>query len=229
MVTENDIQYMEVTKEDIYNAMNQAKKHDFIDNLRERNVFVQFDSKVRGYLGEIVITKLLQDSDITIESSDEYKVGSNEDIDIKISTANSQNIVVEIKTSLIPDGWRTLKKTIEEADIKIIKRENSFYEIKADIYIQIYYNFLREERNNYLSGLQEDIDKLDLNALYKLLNYESLQAFFVAWIDKKTLCSNLACTKNKVWGFKKRLFWKCPLAKAKKPIDLLSGLQNYKK
>ena len=115
--------------------MFQAQQHVFIDNLRMRNTFVQFDSKVRGYLGEITVKKLLQDSDIEIANCDEYVDGSNEDIDIKLRTSNADDLIVEIKTSLIPDKWKTIQNTIKYADIKIIKREDEFYDIKAEIYI----------------------------------------------------------------------------------------------
>ncbi len=46
-----DILKLDLTKDDVIAAIAKAKEHDLIDNLRDRHVNVQFDSKLRGYIG----------------------------------------------------------------------------------------------------------------------------------------------------------------------------------
>ena len=135
---QNDIIKVEIDKRDLEQAILHAKNSNFIDNLRERDRFVAFDSKIRGFLGEIAIVKLLINSGLRINNINKLEEGENEDVDIFISNKHCSNIKIEVKTSLFPDKWKTLDELIENADIKIIKREKSFYDIKADVYVQIY-------------------------------------------------------------------------------------------
>ena len=51
----NDIIKLQVSKEDVLEAIQKAKWHSFIDNLRDRHINIQFDSKLRGYIGEIAL------------------------------------------------------------------------------------------------------------------------------------------------------------------------------
>ena len=46
---------LNLTKNDVIAAITKAKEQIFIDNLRDRHVNVQFDSKLRGYIGEIAL------------------------------------------------------------------------------------------------------------------------------------------------------------------------------
>ena len=48
-----DIIKLNISKDDVVAVIIKAKEQDFIENLRERHVKIQFDSKVRGYIGEI--------------------------------------------------------------------------------------------------------------------------------------------------------------------------------
>jgi len=52
-----EILNINLTKEDVIQAITKAKEEIFIDNLRDRHINVQFDSKLRGYIGEIALKK----------------------------------------------------------------------------------------------------------------------------------------------------------------------------
>lgn len=228
MINNNFVQ-IKMSKKIIFTAMKKALQNSFIDNLRVRNKYVQFDSKVRGYLGEIAITEFLSSKGITINDRDIYYKDENEDIDISISNNYHNDIILEVKTSLIPDIWQTLHKTIQNADIKIIKREKDYRDIKADFYTQIYFNFHTRKRDSYLSTIKGNIEDYSLEELYVLMNYDKLQEVFVAWIDKKTLCEYLDSQIVKTWSFSFRTFWKCPLNIAKSPHLLIEELKKYKR
>lgn len=223
-----DIVEMKITDKDLYSALEKALNMDFIDNLRHRESFVQLDSKIRGYLGEIAIKKFLEKSPLTIAHSDYYEKGSNEDVDIYINNQNTKNIKVEIKTSLIPDVWKTLQSVVDNADIKIIKREKNYRDIKASFHIQIYFNFYRKKRDEELkriNGKPKDYSKEDLINIMKL---NKLKNVFVAWIDKKSLIEYLDTQKNKCWEYGYRQFWHCPLKIAKAPKELITALIDFK-
>ncbi len=51
----HDILKIVLTKEEIIVAIAKAKEQNFIDNLRDRHVNVQFGSKLHGYIGEIAL------------------------------------------------------------------------------------------------------------------------------------------------------------------------------
>ena len=206
-----------------------AKNTTFIDNLRKRNKFVSFDSKVRGFLGEIAITNLLINSGIKINDINKLNEGENEDIDIFVSNEFSSNIKIEIKTSLFPDKWQTIDELIENADIKIIRREKSFYDIKADVYIQIYFNFYRQKRDEFLKSLSGEPSDYSVDALIDLLDLSSLHEIIIAWKDKNSLQKDLSQMKNKIWAYSMREFWRCPLKTSNSPLELVSFLQNLKK
>ena len=61
-----DILKLTLTKEEIIEAITKAKKQNYIDNLRDRHVNVQFDSKLRGYIGEIALKKWFIENNIKI-------------------------------------------------------------------------------------------------------------------------------------------------------------------
>ena len=57
-------------KAEVMQALQQALQHSFIDNLRSRHPNVAFDSKLRGYVGEIAFRKLnLADSSVFTAAS----------------------------------------------------------------------------------------------------------------------------------------------------------------
>lgn len=228
-MNKNDIIIVKINKKDLEQAILHSLNTSFIDNLRKRNKFVSFDSKIRGFLGEIAITNLLTNSGIKINDINKFDEGENEDIDIFVSNQYSSSIKIEIKTSLFPDKWKTLEELIENADIKIIKRENSFYDIKADIYVQIYFNFYRQERDNFLKTLPGDPANYSVDELIKLMNLNSLHEIIIAWKDKESLQHDLSQMKNKTWAYSMREFWRCPLKTSNSPLHLVNFLKNYKK
>ena len=62
----NEIIKLNLSKKDVINALAKAKEQDFIDNLREGHVYIQFDSKLRGYVGEIALKKWFLENGIEI-------------------------------------------------------------------------------------------------------------------------------------------------------------------
>ena len=72
---------LKIAKDDIIDAFAKAKEQTFIDNLRDRHVNVQFDSKLRGYIGEIALKKWFLENNIKINTTNYFE----EDIGIDIS------------------------------------------------------------------------------------------------------------------------------------------------
>ena len=59
---------MDLTSNEIIEAVRHARRETFIDNLRERNEFVALDSKIRGYMGEIYLKKLFSLNNIRVSN-----------------------------------------------------------------------------------------------------------------------------------------------------------------
>ena len=59
-VSENDICKLYVSKQDILICIERALNLGFEDNLRKRHINVKFDSKLRGYLGEVAFNNWLK-------------------------------------------------------------------------------------------------------------------------------------------------------------------------
>lgn len=223
----SDIMKINLTLDEIFEAVKQARKEKFIDNLRERNKFVALDSKIRGYMGEIYLKKLFNQEKIKVLKANHIENGFGSDIDIEIKTIGGESLKVECKTSLVPDYYKTIKTCISNCDIKIIKRENDFTDIPVDIHIQIYYNELTNERDKKLSQIPGNIDNYSDEQLIELLGLKELDGYFVAWIDKESLNSYLRSfdeNKDRIWSFGYREFWKCPLYLSKAPIELIQYL-----
>ena len=202
MVTVNDFLKVNICYEDLEQALVLSLEKSFMDNLRRRNPFVQLDSKVRGYLGEFAIRKIIERSgNLSILKTDFVSSDSFEDKDIVIKNNYSDDIILEIKTSLLPDVWRSLDALLQYADIKIIKREYSYRDIRADFHIQIYFHFFRKERDTYLSSIPGTPDDYSIDELIQIMKLNELTESFVAWIDKPTLISNLDRSKYKTWHF----------------------------
>lgn len=227
MLQKEDAIQLEITDEMIDEALTHALQMSFLDNLRNRAPFVQFDSKLRGYLGEIAMKKLILESGVSIVSVDSSD-GSGEDIDMCIENDYINNIRIEIKTSCIPDIWKNLDMVIQKADIKIIKRESSYKDIKADIHIQIYFNQWRKKRDEMLSAIKGVPSDYLKKELIEIMELKQLKQVFIAWIDKGTLIKNLSNKKIKTWQFGYRSFWSCPLTETNKPKEMMGFLKNYK-
>ena len=230
MVTVNDLMQVDIEYEDLKQALSLSLEKSFLDNLRQRNPFVQLDSKVRGFLGEFAIRKLIsKNRQLSILETDYVTEESHEDKDIVIENEYSSNIILEIKTSLLPDVWRSLDTLLQNADIKIIKRERSYRDIRADFHIQIYFHFYRKERDTYLSTLRGSPNDYSIDELIRIMKLEDLRESFVAWVDKPTLIKNLDDSYYKTWHFGYRDFWKCPLQSANPPSEFMDCLASYKK
>lgn len=217
----------EITYEDLVEAVEHSRKSFLIDNLRDRSPFVQFDSKIRGYLGEICFVRWLKENNIDVVSVDTQIETNNEDIDILVNNNFVENIIIEVKTSLVPDVWKTMEEVVEKADIKIIKREISPLFIKADFYVQIYFNFFRKERDLYLTSLDGFPDDYTNEELIEIMKLKKLKECFVAWMDFNSLNNNLDKTHSKYWSFGKRVFWKCPLKTSFSPDTFIPSLLKY--
>ena len=222
-----DIIKIDLTDNEILEAVKHARKESFLDNLRERNEFVALDSKIRGYMGEIFLRKLFHNVGIEMVKTNALQSWGG-DSDFEIKTHNSGNLIVECKTSLIPDSMSTLKNVISKCDIKILKRESDFTEIPIDIHIQIYFNALRKQRDSKLSQIIGQVKDYSDKQIIEKLGLRELEGFFVAWIDKEELNKymNLIDEADRVWHFSLRDFWKCPLTWANAPKDFIEYLNK---
>lgn len=228
MVTTQDFINLKLTKDEVLSCLKKAKENTFLDNLRYRHPNVQFDCKVRGYVGELAIKKWFESNSIEIEATDYLADGDSIDIDFKVKGLN-----LEIKTSLIPDVDGTLENVLAKRDIKLICRNGQTIEqLRGDIHVQIYYQQKTKMKDSWLKQQVVDIKHDSLETLYKSFRADAYlnTTFIVAWIDKETLVSriNAMPVNQRQWSFKgsSRYFWRCNLKSAKKPIELISLLKN---
>ena len=112
----NQIVKILITKEEVIEAIKKAKEQNFIDNLRYRHPNVSFDSKLRGYIGEIGLKKWFIENNIDIVVQNYIDDGLSIDIDFQY-----KNLDIELKTSLIPDIDGDLETAFNKRDIKLIK------------------------------------------------------------------------------------------------------------
>lgn len=225
MITIQDTILLPVTKQDIEEAVKKALEDNFIDNLRERDQNVQLDCKIRGYIGEIVLKKWFNTQGIKFEESNVDEDGVN--IDLLYKGKNPYNI--EVKTSLIPDNYKDLKSVIEKCDVKLIKRTTHINNLKGDIHIQIYFDQLTVVTDTWLNSVV--LKDFSIEEIIKTLNLEMRymnKTYFVAWIDKPTLISQINSKPyGKIWSFGMRDFWTCNIeSEAKRPKDIIPYLQS---
>ena len=218
MVTTQDFINLKLTKDEVLSCLKKAKENTFLDNLRYRHPNVQFDCKVRGYVGELAIKKWFESNSIEIEATDYLADGDSIDIDFKVKGLN-----LEIKTSLIPDVDGTLENVLAKRDIKLICRNGQTIEqLRGDIHVQIYYQQKTKMKDSWLKQQVVDIKHDSLETLYKSFRADAYlnTTFIVAWIDKETLVSriNAMPVNQRQWSFKgsSRYFWRCNLKSAKK-------------
>lgn len=258
MVKPNDVISLKISETQIKNIIKKVLLQDFnkIDNLRNRHSNIQFDSLLRGYIGEEALVNWFSSYGIYFQSINK-KANEDYNMDIDLVYTNSDNsrtLNIEVKTSLVPDKFVLLEdeklsriaKVLKNCDIKLIRRERhgkkeKIEDLWGDIYIQIYFTFLREKRDNFLKDLKinlnienktiEDsfnslIDEI-YNKTYAYLYMDN--TFFVGWIDKETLIQqiNTKYSKNPTWSYGKREFWKCNIEQdAKRPLELIDYLKN---
>jgi len=226
MVTIQDVINIKLSKDEVISCLKKARERIFLDNLRPRCTNVQFDCKVRGYVGELAIKKWFENNSIEIEATDYLEEDEFIDIDFKVKGLN-----IEVKTSLIPDKDETLENVIERRDIKLIRRNKQSIELlRGNIHVQIYFRQKRKKRDSWLEQQSIDVENATLEALYEGLRADvyTNTTFIVAWIDKKTLIDliNSKPIEEQTWHFRYRDFWSCNLKEeAKKPIELISLLK----
>lgn len=224
-----DIIKMDLTLDEIFEAVKHARSQTFIDNLRERNEFVALDSKIRGYMGEIYLKKLFFLNNITVLRASHKDDGLGVDVDMEVETSGGKSLIVECKTSLVPDCYKTIQNCISRCDIKIIKRENNFTSIPVDIHIQIYFDQCRKIRDTELCQIPGHVSDYSDEQIIELFNLEELDGFFVAWMDKNSLNSYLSSFieyRERIWSFGYRTFWKCPLYMSYAPKELFQYLKD---
>lgn len=209
-----------ISNEELNEAINHARREQFIDNLRVRNIFVQLDSKVRGYLGEIKMNQFFAENSINVLGVDAIDNEDAIDRDFVIQMFDGSSAIIECKTSLVPDIWTTIDDVIEKGDIKIIKREQDYHDIPIDIHVQIYFNQYRRKRDSMLSQLQGTPEDYTNEELINLMGLSSLRQSFFAWMDRESLNSYLKNSPQKTWSYGMRQFWSCPLKYSKKATDL---------
>lgn len=224
MVGIEDVINLQLSKEEIFECIRKTQSVVFIDNLRRRHPNVQFDCKLRGYIGELAIKKWFLSNGIKIEAIDYMPDGDSIDIDFIVSGLN-----IELKTSLIPDADINIEGVLNKRDIKLIRRNGqSIEDLKGDIHMQIYYQQKTKAKDKWLSEQDIDLDSKDIDYLYMALKaYAYLSTtFFVAWIDKNTIISriNKLPEYKRYWSFPNsmRVFWVCPLKNSNKPKDLIT-------
>ncbi len=221
----HDILKLDLTMDDIIAAIARAKEHNFIDNLRDRHNNVQFDSKLRGYIGEIALKKWFFENDIEMITTNYFEEDTGMDIDFEY-----KGLDLELKTSLIPDADKTLQNVFNRRDIKIIRRTRKIEELKSDIHIQIYYDQWTNKKDQWLQEQDIDLNSDDLEYLYEafLAKAYITKTYLVCWIDKATLIERIKKLKGyeKSWRHARRRFWRCNLKDCKPPISLIKHLKE---
>lgn len=214
-----------VSKAQILEAIALSKERLFIDNLRNRAVNVAFDSKVRGYIGEIALKKWFSQNGIDFSSTNHFDRKSSMDVDF-LYQGSRQMYEIELKTSLIPDQDRTIEEAICQRDLKLIKRGNQPIEaLKSDIHIQLMYNQRRAAKDLWLEQQTEITEKTAIEVIYdQLACYRYLtDTYLIGWIDKPTLIQQIEKkpTKRQTWKYGHREFWTCSLRSEIKPMQAL--------
>ena len=214
-----------VSEQQIYTAINQAKEQLFANNLRNRSINVAFDSKIRGYIGEIALITWFEEKSITFSTTNQLNRKSNMDVDF-LYQGKLKAYEIELKTSLIPDQDRTIEEAIYQRDLKLIRRGNdSIKQLESDVHIQLFFNQRRAAKDQWLES-QSPI-KQDTNAdeIYEQLAcYRYLtDTYLIGWIDKPTLIQQIEnkSTHLKTWKYGQREFWTCSLKSEIKPMETL--------
>lgn len=228
-ITINDIIKLNVTKDDILGAIQIAKNSNFLDNLRDRHINVQFDSKLRGYIGENAFKKWLDENSIKIDATNIIDDENGMDIDFTF-LMNDERKNLELKTSLIPDTDENLTNVIARRDIKIIKRTPNIERLSGDIHVQIYYDQLTRAKDTWLTNQNINIDSDDLEYLFTSFAASRYleDTYLIGWIDKPTLIAHINSLplSERTWHHARRDFWVCKFRIITKSM---SQLKDYMK
>ena len=200
-------------------------KDDIIDNLRDRHVNVQFDSKLRGYIGDIALKKWCLENNIKITTTNYFEEDIGIDVDFEY-----KELDLELKTSLIPDTDKTLQNVFNKRDIKLIRRTRKIEELKSDIHIQIYYDQLTNKKDQWLQEQEIDINLDDHEFLYDAFLAKEFitKIYLTGWIDKDTLIERMNKLKGyeKSWRHAHCRFWVCKLRDCFPPMSLIKYLNE---
>jgi hypothetical protein len=221
----NQILKISITEEEVKSAILLSQSNLFRDNLRLRHPNVSFDSKIRGYVGEIGLKKWFTQNNITILTQNYIDDGLSIDIDFEYKGKD-----IELKTSLIPDIDENLLTVFNRRDIKIIKREPEIEKLKGDIHIQIYFEHQTKKKDSWLRNQNIDLKSTNIDYLYDSILGKSYleKTFLFSWIDKETLIKriNSLPNHNRTWSFAMRNFWVCPLKDSFSPQELITYLSR---
>ena len=232
-VTYPDIIALPITEKDVLTAIHKAQQCRFINNLRQRHPNIEFDCKIRGFIGEIAFKNWMATHHIYFQQTNYLADESNIDVDFAWPYADSY-LNLELKTSLIPDQWRNLPTCLERGDIKLIRRgKQPIAQLRGDIHMQVYYRQRRNAKDKWLSQQRVDLQRWKPATLYDFLLGRAYldNIFLVGWIDKGTLMQYLEelPLAQSTWQFagSSRKFWKCNVARqAHKPMELVSYLKG---
>lgn len=243
MISSDKLIILDITKDDVMSSIDKAKGMSFSNNLRNRNPTLQFDCKIRGYLGEIGLTKWLQSYNIKCWSNGQL-VGDMYSADIDLNIRGIQkDYKSEIKTSAKPDRWYAeantdkvlIRNCIEQGDIKIFARNNDYHiDLDRDIYIQIYFGVKRQEHDSVINALYEkhpDFLRYNNEDIYQLFHFIDYMenTYFVGWMDRESIIKKLDATpvNERTWQFEGsyKTFWKCNIKDAYYPITLINYIK----
>lgn len=214
-----------VSEQQIYTAINQAKEQLFANNLRNRSINVAFDSKIRGYIGEIALITWFEEKSITFSTTNQLNRKSNMDVDF-LYQGKLKAYEIELKTSLIPDQDRTIEEAIYQRDLKLIRRGNdSIKQLKSDVHIQLFFNQRRAAKDQWLesqSPIKQDTNADEIYEQLACFRYLT-DTYLIGWIDKPTLIQQIEnkSTHLKTWKYGQREFWTCSLKSEIKPMETL--------
>lgn len=232
-VSYQDIIPLPLAEDDILQAIRRSQESKLLDNLRMRHPNIQFDCKVRGFIGEIALKNWFSSHNIYFNKVNYLPDASGMDIDF-VFGQGTHTLNLEVKTSLIPDEWRNLQNCIQKGDIKLIRRgKQSIEQLRGDIHLQIYYRQRRKAKDRWLSQQSADLYQWNEKTVYNsLLGRAYLDnIFLVAWVDKYSLIQKLSPfpLHQSTWQFpgSGRKFWKCSIAQAHKPLALIDFLKAY--
>ncbi|QHT70932.1 hypothetical protein GXP67_31935 [Rhodocytophaga rosea] len=230
-VVYQDVISLPLSESDILQAIQRAKQSNLMDNLRMRHPNIGFDCKVRGFIGEIALKNWFASHQVFFNQVNYLPDGTCMDIDF-VYGLGTQALHLEVKTSLIPDEWRTLPACIQKGDIKLIRRgKQTIEQMGGDIHLQIYFRQRRKAKDRWLSQQAVDLHHWSEKQLYDALLGRAYldNIFLVAWIDKSTLVSKLSPfpLSNSTWQFPglARKFWRCSIVGSHKPAELIQYLK----
>lgn len=243
IISPDKIVILNISIGDVFVAIDKAKQMTFIDNLRNRAPTVQFDCKVRGYLGEIGIMKWLNSFNIRCWSGSANLDVFSSDVDLNIR-GMQKDYIAEIKTSAKPDNWTTigistdkvlLQSCLEKGDIKIYARQADYRtDLNRDLYVQVYYGIKTKAHDAVINGLylsNPSFLSYSANDLFGLFHMEEYleNIYFVGWIDKNSIIQRLDSLdpNDRMYSTGgNKMFWCCGLKDAYPPSYLINYLRS---